>query len=547
MKIFRTLAIAIASCLLLVSTLSAADGVANANLATTAWLEKNLKNPKVLILDASSAPLYNAAHIPGAVNASPYSYGAHELPLAEMESHFQSLGVSPGKKIVIYDEGGSNVATRLFWDLYYHGYPAADLLILDGGLNKWQKSGLPVSKDPTPAPAKGTFRVSKLKESERIRLAEVLTATGDSEKNALIEALDPGWHYGQISPFERAGHIPNGILLPGGDFYNADKTFKSPAEIKKMLDYVGVKPGQQISTYCGGGIAATVPYFALKFLLGYPNVKLYKESELGWLKDDRKLPFWTYDAPYLLRDAGWLQGWNNRMLRMYAQVNVTIIDIRPAEAYAQGHIPFALNIPAETFRTNLSDPAKLAALLGPAGVDPNIEALVVSGAGITKESALAYLLLERAGQKNVSIFNDSLEAAAKHGLAPTKDATLVAPKKASNDIAIPPTTYTATPRSGLIIADAKSTQGVYPKVFIASGKEMPAKTQEGTVVHVPYTDLLNADGTPKAAKDIWTVLSKAGVPRYAELVAVSDDPGEAAANYYILKLMGFPDVKVLVQ
>jgi hypothetical protein len=26
---------------------------------------------------------------------------------------------------------------------------------------------------------------------------------------------------------------------------------------------------------------------------------------------------------------------------------------------------------------------------------------------------------------------------------------------------------------------------------------------------------------------------------------VSDDPGEAAANYFILKLMGFPDVKVL--
>ena len=26
----------------------------------------------------------------------------------------------------------------------------------------------------------------------------------------------------------------------------------------------------------------------------------------------------------------------------------------------------------------------------------------------------------------------------------------------------------------------------------------------------------------------------------------SDDPGEAAANYYVLKLMGYPDVKVLV-
>jgi thiosulfate/3-mercaptopyruvate sulfurtransferase len=528
------------------STISASAGEPKSNLVSVEWLEKNLKNPKVLILDASSAPLYAASHVPGAVNASPYGYGAFELPLSEMERRLQAFGVSPGKKIVIYDEGGSNVATRLFWDLHYHGYPAADLFILNGGLNKWKGSGLPVSKEPTPV-AKGTFRISRLKESERIRLPEVLTATGDPVNNAVIDALDPSWYYGQIAPFGRSGHIPNGILLPGGDFYNADKTFKSPAEIKKMLDYMGVKPGQQISTYCGGGIAATVPYFALKFILGYPDVKLYKESELGWVKDERGLPFWTYESPNLMRDAGYIQGWNSRMLRMFAQVNVSLIDIRPADEYAQGHIPFTLNIPADSIKAGFSDPANLPSLLGPAGVDQNLEAVIISGAGVTKEAALAFLLLERSGQKNVSIFTDSLEAAAKRGLASTKDATVVAPKKAANDIAIPPTTYTATQRSGLIITDAKSTQGVYPKVFIASGATAPSAKLEGTVVHVPYTDLLNADGSPKAAKDIWNVLARAGVPRYAELITFSDDPGEAAANYYILKLMGFPDVKVLVR
>jgi hypothetical protein len=29
-------------------------------------------------------------------------------------------------------------------------------------------------------------------------------------------------------------------------------------------------------------------------------------------------------------------------------------------------------------------------------------------------------------------------------------------------------------------------------------------------------------------------------------VCFSDDPGEAAANYFILKLMGYPDIKMLV-
>ncbi|HMA54233.1 MAG TPA: hypothetical protein VKT17_07200, partial [Acidobacteriota bacterium] len=66
------------------------------------------------------------------------------------------------------------------------------------------------------------------------------------------------------------------------------------------------------------------------------------------------------------------------------------------------------------------------------------------------------------------------------------------------------------------------------------------------IVHVPYADLLNADGTPKAAKEIWSILTKAGVPRYAEIVCFSEDPGEAAVDYYIFKLMGYPDIKVLV-
>ena len=65
-------------------------------------------------------------------------------------------------------------------------------------------------------------------------------------------------------------------------------------------------------------------------------------------------------------------------------------------------------------------------------------------------------------------------------------------------------------------------------------------------MHVPYRELLNANGTPKAAADIWKILTKAGLPRYAEIICYSADPGEAAVNYFILKLMGFPDVKVLV-
>ena len=55
----------------------------------------------------------------------------------------------------------------------------------------------------------------------------------------------------------------------------------------------------------------------------------------------------------------------------------------------------------------------------------------------------------------------------------------------------------------------------------------------------------NADATTRMGK-VMSTLEKAGVSRYAEIVCYSDDPSEAAVNYYALRLMGFPDVKVLI-
>jgi 3-mercaptopyruvate sulfurtransferase SseA len=40
-----------------------------------------------------------------------------------------------------------------------------------------------------------------------------------------------------------------------------------------------------------------VPFFALKFIAGYPTVRLYVESQLEWLQDDRGLPFWRTARP----------------------------------------------------------------------------------------------------------------------------------------------------------------------------------------------------------------------------------------------------------
>jgi 3-mercaptopyruvate sulfurtransferase SseA len=536
----------LAAGLLLPPPAGAADGITR-HLVTVKWLEQHLRDPNVLVLDASLAPAYAAQHIPGAVNVDAFVYGGKEMPLAQSERLYQSWGVSPDLTVILYDQGGSYMATRLFFSLYYHGFPAPNLAILDGGLAKWQEAGLPVTKE-VPAPRlAGTFRIATPNEGVRARLPQVLAASGEPQKYALVEALGADWHFGEVLAFNRAGHIPNGILLPSADLYNPDKTFKSPEDLRRILKYLNIRPDQEVHTYCGGGVAASAPFFALKFLLDYPNVKLFTESELGWLSDERQLPYWTYDAPYLMREAAWLQWTSGQMLRTYLGAPVTIVDVRPADAYAQSHVPFSLHVPASVFRSHLQTPAALAQALGAAGVDPSLEAVVVSGGGVTPEAALAFLLLEELGQKKTSVLMDSMGRWTQQGFKLANTPTVVGPKKSPYDVAIEPKPYTSAAPKGAVISDAAHTSGVFPRVFVASGKSLPSQVPDGKVVHVPYADLLNADGTPRAAKDLWNILAKAGVPRYAELVCVADDPGEAAVNYFVLKLMGYPDVKVLAK
>ena len=81
---------------------------------------------------------------------------------------------------------------------------------------------------------------------------------------------------------------------------------------------------------------------------------------------------------------------------------------------------------------------------------------------------------------------------------------------------------------------------------MASGKAAAARVRGGFVVALPYTELLNADSTPKPAAGRWKRIDQAGEPRWAAGILFADVPAEAAVNHYMFRLMGWPDVKVWV-
>jgi 3-mercaptopyruvate sulfurtransferase SseA len=524
------------------SASAAAEDGRQGRLVNVAWLQRHLVD--VVLLDASMTPQHMAGHIPGAVSADLYRYGVDEPTRSAMEQRIQSWGISPGRRVVVYDQGGDMMAPRLFYDLYYHGVPASDLFVLDGGLAQWRAQGGRVTAEPTPPPSRGSYRITEVREEVRVRLPEFLVASGDRTRHALVEALEPSYHYGEQKFFDRAGHVPGAILMPSADFYNADKTFKSPDEIRRLVRYAGIRPEQVVHSHCGGGVAASVPWFALQFMIDHPKVKLYLESQREWLRDDRGLPYWTYSAPQIKREGTWLGGWNAPMLRAFGVAQLNIVDVRAAGQYALGHVPFALNIPADTFRSHLARPEKLAELLGPAGVNPAHEVVIMAESGLTPGAALAFLAFEQLGQQKVSVLMDSVDEWGLRGFELTKEATAVGMPRTPRDIVVPAAKYAAQLRPGLLVADPTTTRGEYPKLFVASGRAAPARTPAGKVVMLPYTELLNADGTPKEARQLWKLITQAGVPRHAEIIFFADDPAEAAVNYYVFRLMGWPDIKV---
>ena len=540
----RTLALVLTATLCLWAWPALAAAGLNGRLASVAWLQANLSRPDVLVIDSSPAALHKQQHIPGAVLSNLFTFGPASPPPAEMEQRLRSMGVSPGQQIVLVDAGGTYMAARLFWDLVHYGLPAENLFILDGGMAKWRELGGPLTQEPTPPRALGTVRITTMNQDVRVRLPEFLAATADPVKHVMLEALEPEYFFGGAAFFNRGGHVPHATLMPAGDFYNADKTFKSPTELRRMLQHLGISPEQQVLTYCGGGGAAAVPFFALRYLLDHAQVRMFQESQMGWLQDERELPLWTYGAPYLVRDSAWLKAWGSPMLKAFGLSRLGIVDVRSTEQFKLGHVPLAMNIPELAQSGQLARLEALALAVRQAGLDRSHEALVVSEGGLNEHAALAFLMLEALGQHRVSIFIDSLERWAELGQVVARPAATAGGATTMVRPPSPDAPALAAMRSGLFTRSESGPAASAARVYVASGRQSPSFSPAGRVIHLPYERLLNADGTPKAAKDIWKVLDQAGVPRYAEIVFFADSLGEAAVNYVSFKLMGFPALKV---
>ena len=540
-------------------------------VVSTEWLIQNKDNPNLILLDATNTFDYLEGHIPGAISASfkeeeaisqdvILSYGGgvdlftdtdspipfQDLPGEKMQEIFRSWGINPDSLVVVYDKGADMYATRLMYSLRFWGVENSALL--DGGSTRWTALGNALSQD-IPAIQSGTITVGSPDSSMLADTNEVLTAISEPGSVRIINALGHSFHYGEKIFYSRQGHIPYATSIPRDIYFNTDKTLKTPEEIKAILTFHGITPDKNLYVQCGGGIAASMPFFAAHFIAQFPNVKLYRGSLIAWEYDQRTLPLWQYDTPYRVRDSAWINLWAGLRNRTLGTVHTSLLDIRPAEEYAKGHPPFAISIPYDEWLQHVDNPEQMAQRLGNAGADQSHEA-VVFGKGIGKEAALVAWMLEYICQEKTSIASDDMANWSSKGGKATIDAVEVRPRQMKFDLALPPTQYKVQTVNTVKMNGNGPKTHAFPQIFVASGETQTVRqtlASDNKTLHLPASQVLMQAGGLKSAADLYKhFMVDNELPRLAEIICYADDPADAALNWFALTMIGYPNVKVLL-
>jgi thiosulfate/3-mercaptopyruvate sulfurtransferase len=275
-------------------------------LATTEWLAENLENSNIRIVDIrgyvkktdlgegrqraeylGAREEYDEAHIPGAVYVDWTSditdpdndVPAQISPPERFAAFMESLGIGDGSHVVVYDHSGGQFATRLWWALMYYGHDKTS--VLDGGWRKWANEGRPTSAE-VPTPGISSF-TAEARPEWRTDVDAILAASEGGD--FVLDARDPGQYFGEVARGDgKAGHVPGARHLHADALFDGESgTFRSDEEVEKKLREAGVSEDkdESVVAYCNGGVAATVPLFALH-RLGYKNLANYDGSWNEW-------------------------------------------------------------------------------------------------------------------------------------------------------------------------------------------------------------------------------------------------------------------------
>jgi thiosulfate/3-mercaptopyruvate sulfurtransferase len=256
-----------------------------------------------------------------------------------------------------------------------------------------------------------------------------------------------------------------------------------------------------------------------------------------------------YANPQLLITAAEL---NDRLPSILESANPTrplLLDVRPAEAFAMGHVPGAIHFDLFGLSLNDTDPAPLRSFLSmiehlfaARGVS-NERAVIVYDDRSGERAARAFWFLEFFGHPSVRVLDGGFGAWARAGfevttVAHAPVATEWHGTRRADILATWKDVLDRIDQPGAVIVDAR-TDGEYcgTTVRATRGGAIPG------AVHIEWLNNLGEDGAFKSAVDLRAMYESAGVSASKEVVSYCQGGYRAANAYLALRLLGYPRLR----
>jgi len=289
--------LAIVLCSLVCAAISAAENGARPDLLIE---PRELAQPAVahrwVILDARKKDAYRQSHVPG---ARWVDHDAWKSALGDgtdapgWSRRIGELGIGADSRVVVYDDADAVAAARIWWLLRYWGVDQVRLL--NGGWKVWQAEGLPTDAHEPPPAAAVAFTATARK--QRLVTKEQIVASLPEHRLQIVDARSEGEFCGlDRKESKRGGAIPGAKHLEWNQLIDpATGRFKSPDEMRRLIEQIGIDLDKPVATHCQSGGRGSVMAFGLE-LIGAKQPGLYYPGWSEWGNRD-DLPLVVPEKP----------------------------------------------------------------------------------------------------------------------------------------------------------------------------------------------------------------------------------------------------------
>ncbi|HKI98485.1 MAG TPA: sulfurtransferase [bacterium] len=252
-----------------------------------------------------------------------------------------------------------------------------------------------------------------------------------------------------------------------------------------------------------------------------------------------------HPRPELLVRAPWLAA----HLREATQPGLRIVDVRDAAAYAQGHIPGAVNLPAEELFATvkgvagmLPPVAQVAEALSRAGIGAGTTVVAYDDAGDLYAARL-FWVLDYLGQGHGRLLDGGWRAWLRGGRSVSREAfsapyAAFTPRPKSAAIADLAWVRAHLHDPAVVLVDARSTlEYIGATRYAKHGGHIPG------AVSMEWKRNLRPDGTFRSAAELRETYEQLGVMPDREAVVYCQVLVRAAHTYFTLKWLGLPRVR----